>query len=163
MKGFSGQFYFLSQLYDHFLNYIKENNISYDLIMRTRYDIKLGNYIINPISYYKTRMIVPKRFFHGFNNKLTVRIVPNWKDPYKKIRELIDESYIINDKMAISTPELMDVYLTHGKRHQEINKFIKKNYNIGSTEGCLAYDLKNKNIYFTFNGKLGCSLVRDKI
>lgn len=160
MNGF-GQFYFLTQLYNNYLEYIKKNNISYNLIMRSRYDIKLGNYIIKNQEYYNSQIIVPKGYFHGFNINITTRVVPNWKDPYKKIREFIDANYIINDKMAISIPKLMDIYLTHGQRHKEISKFLKENYKIGSTEGYLAYDLKKTNIYFTFDGRLGCSIVRD--
>ena len=62
--------------------------------------------------------------------------------------------------MAISTPKLMHTYLTHGKRVSQIAKYLKYNYSIGSTEGYLAYDLKKHNIYFTFEDRLGCSLVR---
>ena len=160
MRGFTGQFFFLNQLYEYYLNYINYHNISYDLVMRTRYDIKLTNYIIKKPSYYKSKIIVPKGYFHGFNNKLTNRIIPDYKDKYSKIRNFIDNNYIINDKMAISTPKLMHTYLTHGKRVSQIAKYLKDNYSIASTEGYLAYDLKKHNIYFTFDDRLGCSLVR---
>ena len=157
---FFGQFYFLSELYKYFLDYTKDNNISYDLIMRTRYDINLSPYKIKNIKYYENKIIVPKGYFHGFNKNFTSRVVPNYKRSIREVKNFIDNNIIINDKMAIGSINLMKIYLTHGRRVISISKFLRESYNIGSTEGYLAYDLKTNNIYFTFDNNLGCSIIR---
>jgi len=156
-----GQFYFVNYLYNSYCKYIDLNKISYDLIIRSRYDITINNYKIKPVNFYKKKIVVPKRYFWGYSKELNLIKPIIWDNlSNDKINKLVEESYIINDKFAIGTPKLMDKYLSYGSNQREVSDFVLRNYKISSTEGNLAYYLKNNNIDFFIDWSLNCSLCR---
>lgn len=116
LQGFLQQFLKIEVCNEMMKSYSKENNIKYDWIIRTRPDLMYTDYI-DIDSFDKRYMYIPishtgQRFFD------------NPKHFEKDFVFNYDSHPSMNDRMAICSEELMDVYSLRYKELDEIYKLM---------------------------------------
>jgi len=155
----------LFNLYNLFLEHAADSKINYDLIIRSRFDnMILQCPDLESLTKYNQTITVPRGFFYGLSGDLKEIWDKNflWKDPkeLRKIDEEIKYSFIINDRFAIGSPKTMNHYFSFGQIEDKIHDFTESKFNLKSTEGAMAYNLKRNGIKIRWDENLVTRIVR---
>ena len=159
------QYLNLSNLYDLFIEYSKNNGINYDLLIRSRFDnLILKHPNLESMVKMNKKIIVPSGFFYGLSSDLKFRLdkVDWWKKAKDlgKIDEKIKYNFIINDRFAIGGPDSMKYYFNFGEIESKIHDFTSDIFGLKSTEGAMAFHLKRNGIRIIWDEKLITQIVR---
>ena len=151
------------KLFCEFNKFKDSNKLYYDLMIKSRFDNNINKYKLKDKSFYERNIVVPKYYFYGMSNNLKCRqSISNtfWKISPKDAEDIYRNNYIINDRFAIGICKDMFIYFETGKYFKEIMiKMINVN-NQCSTEGILAYHLKNNNVNYKHDSNLITSIIR---
>ena len=153
------------KLFHEFKKFKESNKLDYDLMIKSRFDNNINKYKLKDKSFYEKNIIVPKYYFYGMSDNLKLRnSISNiyWKTNPKDAEDKYKNNYIINDRFAIGISNDMYIYFEAGKYFKDIlSKMINVN-NQCSTEGALAYHLRNNNVNYRHDDNLITTIIRQK-
>ena len=151
------------KLFCEFNKFKDDNKLDYDLMIKSRFDNNVNRYKIKNKSFYEKNVIVPKYYFYGMSSNLKCRkSISNtyWKINPKSAVENYQNNYIINDRFAIGICKDMYIYFETGKFFKEIMVKMRNVNKQCSTEGILAYHLKNNNVSYKHDSDLITTIIR---